>query len=229
MNCPRNCPVRARRSSTTEVENAALARAWPDDVIHRRNPAIIGLLDRVENLRLAYSGKLDFACENAHAKRDRVVRRERISGHFMADRPHVIVQRLRCKQRRGRNIGARLCPADWGKPMTKCGVRLKCKVLRARSIECALSVRNEPRRSCSPSKLLPNQIGGSLRPLTAGSPMHGRNDDTPHLYVSVGKCVSCSGTRSATRSPKVSELRQSGVISMHHLYWHAYPGIRDCV
>jgi hypothetical protein len=128
-----------------------------------------------------------------------VVRRERISGHFMADRPHVIVQRLCGKQRRGRNIGARLCPADWGKPMTKCGVRLKCKVLRARSIECALSVRNEPRQSCSPSKLLPNQIGGSLRPLTAGSPMQGTMTRRIYTYPLVN--VSAVQARAARLDP----------------------------
>src|SRR6202048_5411502 len=39
LNFPRNCPVRARRYATREVENAALAWAGHDDVIHRRNPA----------------------------------------------------------------------------------------------------------------------------------------------------------------------------------------------
>ena len=43
------------------------------------------------------------------------------------------------------------------------------------------------------------------------------------------KCVSCPGTRSVPRSPKVSELRQNGVISMNHLNWHAHAAIRDFV
>jgi hypothetical protein len=49
------------------------------------------------------------------------------------------------------------------------------------------------------------------------------------LFDCWSTCLLFKRAKRAPRSPKLSELRQNGVLSMNHPYWYAHAAIRVCI